>query len=145
MEKTIKSCCENIHEEDWKWSLLARYKIVIDLLKGQRSVADGIRNSKTIYLPVFALGELYLGAECSGRKDFHYDQIKTFLKIAMVLNAGEQTALIYSRLKADLKIIGTPIPENDIWIAAIAQEHSLPLVTRDIHFTYLPDLKILSW
>lgn len=119
--------------------------IVIDLLKGQRSVADGISNSKTVYLPVFALGELYLGAECSGRKAFHYDQIKTFLKIAMVLNAGEQTAFIYSRLKTYLKMKGTPIPENDIWIAAIAQEHSLPLVTRDIHFKYLPDLKILSW
>ncbi|WP_163379126.1 PIN domain-containing protein [Cyclobacterium sp. SYSU L10401] len=39
----------------------------------------------------------------------------------------------------------TPIPENDIWIAAMAQEHGLPLVTRDAHFKYLPDLKILFW
>lgn len=88
---------------------------------------------------------MYLGAESSGRKAYHYAQIEIFLKIATVLNADDQTALFYGRLKAYLKMKGTSIPENDIWIAAIAQEHGLPLVTRDVHFKYFPDLKILSW
>lgn len=62
--------------------------IVIDLLKGQEKIAEGISRSKAVYLPVFELGELYLGVENSGRKAFHYAQIEMFLKIATVLNAG---------------------------------------------------------
>lgn len=56
-----------------------------------------------------------------------------------------RTAAEYGQIKAALKAAGTPIPENDVWIAAAAVEHSWPLATRDPHFKQVPGLTVLNW
>ncbi len=76
--------------------------IVINLLKGQKKIADEISKAQAIYLPVPALGELYFGAENSIRKEYHIKQINSFLKIGILLNTGVRTALIYGKIKAYL-------------------------------------------
>lgn len=119
--------------------------VIIDLFKGNREIADKIDLAKKVFLPIPALGELYLGAESSGRKSDHLKQISTLLKLVQILNTSEQTAEIYGTIKSYLKRQGKPIPENDIWIAALSKEHNLPIVSRDIHFTYVPDLQIIEW
>jgi tRNA(fMet)-specific endonuclease VapC len=53
---------------------------------------------------------------------------------------GRETAEHYARLFVQLKRAGTPIPDNDLWIAALALEHDLTLVTRDLHFQHIPQL-----
>jgi len=58
---------------------------------------------------------------------------------------GEVTADWYGQVKSGLAKGVTPIPQNDIWIAATALEHNLPLVTRDAHFSRVPDLAVLNW
>lgn len=119
--------------------------IVIDLFKGQRDIADKINAAQQVYLPIPTLAELYLGAENSLRKAHHVKQIEALLKITRVLNTTNRTAELYSILKVHLRRKGTPIPENDIWIAALAQEHGLPVVTRDRHFKNIPGLQIAEW
>lgn len=114
--------------------------IIIDLFKGNREIADKINQAKNIYLPIPALGELYLGAENSIRKQHHLQQINRLLELVQLLNTSRKTAQIYSIIKTHLKRQGKPIPENDIWIAALAREYNLPIVTKDNHFTYIPDL-----
>jgi tRNA(fMet)-specific endonuclease VapC len=52
---------------------------------------------------------------------------------------------MYGELKAVLRDRGTPIPENDLWIAAIARQHDTPLVTRDVHFDAIPGLRVERW
>lgn len=81
--------------------------IVIDLLKGEENIANQIDKSTGVLLPVFALGELYLGAENSNRRQFHFDQINAFLSIATVLHTSDETALIYGNMKSELKRKGT--------------------------------------
>ena len=61
------------------------------------------------------------------------------LAAAVVLVPTESTAVLYGAIHAELAMAGTPIPQNDIWIAAVAREHELPLVTRDAHFRPGPD------
>lgn len=119
--------------------------IVIDLFKGRRDIADKIDAAQKVYLPIPTLAELYLGAENSLRKAHHLEQISAFLKLTEVLNTSHRTAELYSVLKAHLRRQGTPIPENDIWIAALAKEHDLPVITRDKHFKNLPGLQIVEW
>jgi tRNA(fMet)-specific endonuclease VapC len=63
----------------------------------------------------------------------------------IVLSPGLATAEHYGRIRATLSNAGTPIPENDIWIAAIAQENQLPVATRDQHFDQVTGLKVLKW
>jgi tRNA(fMet)-specific endonuclease VapC len=57
-----------------------------------------------------------------------------------VLLPARETAEQYARLFVQLKRAGTPIPDNDLWIAALALEHDLTLITRDRHFQHIPQL-----
>jgi tRNA(fMet)-specific endonuclease VapC len=72
-------------------------------------------------------------------------QLKEFLRICAVLPPDELTAQHYGSIKADLEQAGSRIPENDLWIAAIAREHQLPLVTRDQHFSRIAGVTTLAW
>jgi predicted nucleic acid-binding protein len=67
------------------------------------------------------------------------------LAAVVVLASTESTAVLYGAIHASLAMAGTPIPQNDIWIAAVAREHELPLVTRDAHFPQVQGLVILTW
>jgi predicted nucleic acid-binding protein len=58
-----------------------------------------------------------------------------------IVYAGRETAEQYARLFVQLKRAGTPLPDNDLWIAALALEHDLTLITRDLHFESLPQLR----
>lgn len=57
----------------------------------------------------------------------------------------ENIAARYASLRLELKKIGRPIPEHDIWIAAICLEYNVTLLSRDGHFDYIPDLKLINW
>jgi predicted nucleic acid-binding protein len=57
-----------------------------------------------------------------------------------VLLPGRETAEHYARMFVQLKRAGTPVPDNDLWIAALALEHDLTLITRDRHFERIPQL-----
>ena len=99
----------------------------------------------TIYLPWVVLGELHYGAQRAQRREEAVTQVRDFLRIAVLLLPDENTAEHYGQLKAELAGAGTLIPDNDLWIAALAREFDLPLATRDRHFTVVPRLKTLSW
>lgn len=116
--------------------------IVIDMLRGRKDIADKITTLEKVYVPIPVLGERYLGAENSSRKAHHLAQIDVLLSLSEVIHTSNETAKIYGWIKVQLKKKGKPIPENDIWIAALAMEHDLTLITRDQHFTYLPELVI---
>ena len=64
---------------------------------------------------------------------------------ASLLLPTARTAAEYGRVKAALKTAGTPLPENDVWIAAFALEHGLPLAARDAHFARVAGLQVLDW
>jgi tRNA(fMet)-specific endonuclease VapC len=61
------------------------------------------------------------------------------------LGCDTETARYYAELKNALRLKGHPIPENDIWIAAVALQHGLALVTRDTHFDGIKNLKSVVW
>jgi tRNA(fMet)-specific endonuclease VapC len=62
-----------------------------------------------------------------------------------VLDVNHETAGHYSAIGLELKKKGTPIPANDLWIAALCQQHALPLLSRDRHFDFVPRLQRLTW
>jgi tRNA(fMet)-specific endonuclease VapC len=72
-------------------------------------------------------------------------QVRAIVRTAVLLLPDEGTAETYAVLKAELARIGRPIPDNDLWIAAIARQWDLPLATRDAHFAVVPGLTILTW
>jgi tRNA(fMet)-specific endonuclease VapC len=98
-----------------------------------------------IYLPFVELGELYAGAFRSAQPEKNLMQIRQFLAAVDVLLPDQSTLEQYGKISAQLAGAGTPIPQNDIWISAIAIQTGIPLVTADRHFKRVAGLSVLVW
>lgn len=96
-------------------------------------------------LPTPALGELFFGAQKSSQRERNIERVTQLSESLPVLNCDVGVSQMWGILKHDLHRKGRPIPQDDIWIAAIALVHGIILVTRDAHFGEVSDLKILSW
>ena len=117
--------------------------IIIDWFRGDEKTISFLNNFD-FEIPVIVIGELFYGAENSSKKEKYFEQIKSFIKEVSIINSTNETAKIYASIKSQLKQEGKPIPENDIWIAAIAIENNKSLVTNDQHFTLIKGLKIIN-
>lgn len=100
---------------------------------------------RDLYLPHVAIAELFAGAFKSDRPDHNRALVETFLESATPLAANLATAELYGRIWADLASAGSMIPQNDIWIAATALQHDLPLATKDAHFENIDGLEVEHW
>ena len=114
----------------------------VDFCRGDSRTVEQVREAERIYLPFVTLAELRAGFLC-GTKARHNERVLTrFLNSPRVrtLYADEQTTHHYARLFLQLREQATPIPTNDIWIAALSIQHDLPLFARDSHFDHIPQL-----
>ena len=114
------------------------------LRRGHQAILDVLRRSATIALSAIVLGELHSGFRAGNRCAENIAQLAEFLSkpSVRVLNVTEETALRYAEIDVYLRKKGRPIPRNDVWIAAVALEHGLHLVTLDAHFREIPLLLI---
>ena len=120
--------------------------IVIGLFANESSIIEKIKTQpSSIFIPSIVLGELFYGAEQSSRKEENLKRVDALAQVSLILECDLETARLYGKMKSQLKAKGTPIPENDIWIGALAQQHGLTLVTRDKHFNNIETLQIESW
>jgi len=113
-----------------------------DLVTGDSSVADVIEQADAVYLPFVVVGELRAGFAVGRRQAENERLLRRLLAKDGVelLLADEQTTHHYAAVYAQLRRQGTPIPTNDIWLAALVLEHDLVLCTRDRHFDHLPQV-----
>ena len=119
--------------------------ILIALFAGEVSVLTAAQQAEAVYVPAVALGELYYGTRKSARAAANLQRIAELAAAVAVLPCDGETAAVYGEVKAMLRMRGTPIPENDLWIAAVARQHELTLVTRDAHFRLVPELACDRW
>jgi len=118
---------------------------VIALFGGKPSVKEWMAEASEVFVSSTVLGELYYGAFKSGSSEGNIRRIDDFAGSCAVLYCDRNTAKEYGLIKSRLLNKGTPIPENDIWIAAIARQHGLVLVTSDKHFEEVEELKLEKW
>ncbi len=114
-----------------------------DFCQGVPEVVAMFRRAVEIHIPFVVVGELRAGFAC-GRKSLENECTLTrFLQRTRVnlLLASEDTTRHYANLFRQLRAQGTPIPTNDLWIAALAVEHGLILLSRDAHFQHLPQIE----
>jgi tRNA(fMet)-specific endonuclease VapC len=126
-------------------SVLLDTNVVVAHFRGDRDLTSRLGEAAALYLPWVVAGELHYGAHRARRREEALAQILSFQSITFLLLPDERTAEHYGLVKAELALAGTPIPDNDIWIAALAREYQLPLATRDQHFALVPGLQILRW
>lgn len=96
-----------------------------------------------VFISATVIGELYYGAYKSNDVVKHIDQVQAFINNCRLLEVDKTTANTYGNIKAKLAKKGKPIPENDIWIGAIALQHNLPLYTTDAHFKEIDGITLL--
>uniref|UniRef100_B3ELY0 Ribonuclease VapC n=1 Tax=Chlorobium phaeobacteroides (strain BS1) TaxID=331678 RepID=B3ELY0_CHLPB len=116
--------------------------IVIDLFAEEQNVIAFLEEAQEVFLPVIVLGEMYFGALRSQRVKENIHRLTAFAEQSVVLDCDAKVARRYGEVKNMLRKRGRPIPENDIWIAAIALENNLTLVSRDDHFLEVDGLKL---
>jgi len=116
----------------------------IRLLAGDARVLDALAGAERIYMSVFVLGELCAGFREGGKNRENTLRLDRFLQkpAVEILDATRDTADCFGLVKASLRKAGTPIPFNDVWIAAQALETGAVLVTFDDHFKVVPGLRI---
>ena len=119
--------------------------IVSALLKGEVIIADNLDKAETAYIPIIVVGELYYGASFSSQVEKNTAELKKVTSRYQLLSLDEETTAVYGNIKTALRRKGKPIPENDIWIAAIAIQNDIPLVTRDNHFKEIENLSLVTW
>ncbi|MBV8847340.1 MAG: type II toxin-antitoxin system VapC family toxin [Bryobacterales bacterium] len=115
---------------------------VSDLFQGDTALAERLETYDEVWVPLMVLAELKAGFFGGNRQHRNERLLRELLAkpTVRVLLPGRETAEQYARLFVQLKRAGTPIPTNDVWIAALALENDLFLVTRDPHFQRIPQL-----
>lgn len=125
--------------------ILLDTSVIVDYLRGDERLRARFLASATLYVPFIVLGELWFGAQRSLRPEQSLASVREFMTTASLVLPNERTAEEYGQIRFELSRAGRPIPENDIWIAAIARQQSLPIVTRDAHFGAVARLKVMFW
>lgn len=119
--------------------------IVIAIFAQEAGVLQRLQQALFYFLPSIVLGELYYGARKSGRVEANVQRVEDFVAHNAVLDCDAETARHYGLIREALRAKGKPIPENDIWIAALALQHDLTLVSRDAHFNEIDGLSVVVW
>ena len=113
-----------------------------DFAKGQPDVVELFASADRIFMPFVVIAELRAGFRCGTIARQNEQVLTKFLKNRRVeiLFADDMTTQVYADIYSQLRAQETPVPTNDIWIAALALQHSLPLCSRDEHFDHLKQL-----
>jgi tRNA(fMet)-specific endonuclease VapC len=119
--------------------------VVVAMLRRVPGLMERMRGAQELLVPLVALGELEYGINLATPPQRQREAVRIFMEGVTLLLPTARTAAEYGRVKVALKAAGLPIPENDIWIAAYALEHGLPLATRDAHFAHVPGLIVENW
>jgi len=119
--------------------------IIIALFADDASVRRNIEKAGEIFTSSITIGELCFGALKSNRPAENLARIEDFAANIAILNCDTDTGRRHGEIEDALRIKGRPLPENDVWVASIARQNDLSLVTRDAHFNEISDLRIVAW
>ena len=115
------------------------------LAEGEPALESILAKASQVAIPVIVLGEYRYGISHSRYRKQYEQWLGKFLSTFRILEVDERTTVFYSRVRTQLKKAGTPIPSNDVWIAALCRQHSLPLVSRDRRFDFVAGIARLEW
>ncbi len=125
---------------------MEKNKVMLDtsaysvFLRGNEEVKNALQEADEIYLSPVVLGELYAGFALGKHEKRNREVLREFLESTRVktIDIDEETAERYAAIITYLRAKGTPIPTNDLWIAASSMQHGLKILTTDSHYRKLP-------
>lgn len=125
--------------------MIADTNLFIAHLRGVPEATEFLRRNADLYVPFVVAAELLTGELLSRRSASADTRMSNLLDVFPTLWPDADTLSHFAQLRVHLRRAGTPIDVHDAWIAALALEFELPVVTSDVDFERVPDLKIVSW
>lgn len=110
-----------------------------------QAVGESLINSDGPYLPVVVIGEYRFGLLSSRAREKRLAWLAELMQQWTVLEISKETAVHYAELRLQLKDAATPIPSNDTWIAALARQHGLRVLSNDSHFDLISGIQRVSF
>jgi len=104
-----------------------------------------VARAERLAIPVIVVGEYRLGIAQSRHRASYENWLREWIAAVSVLDIDEETTHSYAAIGLELKRKGKPIPANDLWIAALCRQYSLPLLSRDRHFDLVSGLRRIDW
>ncbi len=115
------------------------------LLAGNKQLGRKLGTADHHHLPLIVIGE-YLHALLASRKRTKLQPLLARLEAESIILCGDrETVDWYATIRHDLKNRGRPIPENDVWIAALARQHALEIVSQNPHFDHVDNVWRIGW
>ncbi|MDR1288756.1 MAG: PIN domain-containing protein [Treponema sp.] len=119
--------------------------VIIKMLHNEPEAVTLLQEVETPYVSIIVVGELYYGACKSARREANMELFRnTLSKFEILPLDDDNIAVSYAFIKSELEKKGRKIPENDIWIAATAHVHGLPVISFDRHFSYISQIQLIS-
>lgn len=115
------------------------------LADGARALEAAAVGVEAFSLPVIVLGEFRFGVLRSRHRARYDAWLSELIEASRLLLVDPDTAVHYAAVRDSLRQRGTPIPSNDAWIAALALQHGLPVLSRDMHFDAVPGVRRVAW
>jgi len=111
-------------------------------MRGDAEIIEALQQVAHIGISAISIGELLSGFKAGNKEKVNRQELNQFLDSPRVTLycIDEETAEYYCLILDQLKNNGTPIPTNDIWIAAVAFQQGMPVYTKDQHFTKIKGL-----
>jgi tRNA(fMet)-specific endonuclease VapC len=117
----------------------------IAYLQGHPQAMSWVEAADALFLPVICYGELRYGALHSKKATENLGRMEALVDLCSLLDVTRGVAGRYAVIRQSLAQKGTPIPEADLWIAAICLEHELAVLSEDVHFDRVPGLTRYDW
>lgn len=112
---------------------------------GHPGIEQPLRAAQRLIVPTVVLGEYLFGISQSRDQARFENWLRTNLSHVEIAVIASQTARHYAAIRLNLKQNGTPIPTNDTWLAALARQHQLPILSNDRHFDRVPGITRVGW
>ncbi len=113
--------------------------------EGRPGVEASLRSADRLVVPSIVLGEYYFGIRQSRHRNRYEDWLRRYLPLAEIATVTHVTADAYAAIRLELKRSGNPLPSNDVWIAALARQHVLPMLSNDAHFDMVADIERIAF
>lgn len=115
------------------------------MIDGDKQIGSLLASADGVWYPVVVLGEYRFGIMQSRLRPQYENWLATHVDPQRILPIDEGTARSYAMVRHELKLLGRPIPANDLWIAALCRQHGYDILSRDRHFDAVAGLRRISW
>ena len=113
--------------------------------EGLATVETSLRTATRLVVPSIVLGEYYFGIRQSRYRSRYEQWLRRYLPLAEIAVVTSATAAVYADIRLELKRSGSPIPPNDVWVAALARQHALPVLSNDTHFDAVESVRRIAF